>query len=73
MSKWQLKLRVRTAGWYWVCQDHCGTFICASPVSFKTRWQAVQNFERWFEDFWAVLNVRLPQCANADADWVCGR
>lgn len=72
MCNWQLNLRVRTAGWYWECQDHRGSFVCATPLSFPTRWQAVQNFERWFEDFWAVKSAHEPQFANTDADWVCG-
>ena len=72
MRKWHMLLRERTAGWYWECRDHRGSFVCATPLSFRTRWLAVQNFERWFEDFWALQNVHSPRLANTDADWVCG-
>ena len=72
MKHWHIQLRERSAGWYWECRDHRGAFVCASPLSFKTRWQAVQNFERWFEDYWACVKVRKPLAANTDVDWVCG-
>ena len=73
MRYWHVKLRERSAGWYWECKNPKGAFVCASPLSFKARWQAVQNFERWFEDYWACMNVLNTPAANAQVDWVCGR
>lgn len=72
MSYWHVKLRRRSAGWFWECWDPQGKFICSTPLSFRRRWEALKNFERWFEDHWSSVKALRPHNANTDADWVCG-
>lgn len=72
MLYWHVRLRKRSAGWYWECRTRKGMFLCSSPLSFKYRWEALRNFERWFEDYWAMNAVLTPDFARTDAEWVCG-
>lgn len=71
MRYWRMSLRENAAGWIWQCLNPRGEFVCCSPITFRSRWEAVQNFERWFEDYWATTSARLPDTANTDAEWVC--
>lgn len=59
MKMWRVKLRERSEGWFWECFDAAGKLLCRSQQHFRHCWEAFRDFERMFEDHWALMHARF--------------
>lgn len=59
MFSWFVELCLKESKWNWVCRDAGGKLVCRSKRTFNTQHDAKRDFERQFEDHFAVMRCRF--------------